>query len=164
MNNLNDIVNYYKDEIGKGFVPKAYITLVKYMTTLGTTLSKKLSGKYAFGSLFQGYMDYTYFYYSNDFLKRRKLKMGLVLNHSKMQFEVWLLGQTIPLQEKYWEYFKATKWNKNRVTRPQYSILETVLIANPNFDDLKALSIQIEEKLVLVTEEIIQEIKASELD
>lgn len=90
--------------------------------------------------------------------------MGLVLNHTKMQFEVWLLGQTIPIQEKYWEYFKSTKWNKSRTTRPQYSILETTLIANPNFNDLDELSQQIENQLLLVTDEIIQDIKTSKLD
>jgi hypothetical protein len=140
-----------------------HVGLVKYATKLNTTLSKNLSENYSFGSLFQGYMDYTYFYYSNDFLKKRKLKMGLILNHSKMQFEVWLLGQTIPIQEKYWQYFKTTKWNKNRTTKPQYSILEAVLIENPNFNDLDMLSQQIEDNLVLMTNEIIEDIKTSKL-
>lgn len=89
--------------------------------------------------------------------------MGLVLNHTKMQFEVWLLGQTIAIQEKYWEYFKSTKWNKNRTTKPQYSILETTLIADPNFNDLDKLSEQIQNKLVLVTDEILQDIETSKL-
>ena len=90
--------------------------------------------------------------------------MGLLLNHTEMQFEVWLLGQTIPIQEKYWEYFKSTKWNKNRATRPQYSILETTLITNPNFNDLDRLSKQIQDKLVLVTDEILQDIEISKLN
>lgn len=90
--------------------------------------------------------------------------MGLVLNHSKMQFEVWLLGQTIPIQEKYWQYFKTTKWNKNRTTKPQYSILETVLIDHPNFNDLDKLSKQIEAKLILVSDQIMEDIKRSKLD
>lgn len=164
MKNLNHYVEKYKEQLDKGDIQKAYVGLVKYATRLGTTLSKNLSGHYSFGSLFQGYMDYTYFYYSNDFLKKRKLKMGLVLNHSKMQFEIWLLGQTIPLQEKYWEYFKSTKWNKHRTTRPKYSILETTLIEKPDFNDLDKLTRQIEEKLVLVTNEVLQDIKASKLN
>lgn len=161
---LNDYAAIYKHQLEIGDIQKAYIGLVKYVTKLGTTLSKNLSESYSFGNLFQGYMDYTYFYYSNDFLKKRKLKMGLVLNHSKMQFEVWLLGQTIPIQEKYWEYFKSTKWNKDRTTKPQYSILETTLISNPNFNDLDKLSMQIQNKLVLVTDEIIQDIEISKLN
>lgn len=163
MKELNYYVDIYKKQLERGDIQKAYVGLVKYLTSLGTTLSKKLSDTYSFGNLFQGYMDYTYCYYSNDFLKERKLKMGLVLNHSKMQFEIWLLGQTIPIQEKYWQYFKTTKWNENRTTKPQYSILETVLIDNPNFNDLEKLSKQIENKLILISNEIIADIKKSKL-
>lgn len=163
MKDLNQYVEIYKEQLKKGDIQEAYAGLVKYVTRLGTSLSNNLSESYSFGNLFQGYMDYTYFYYSNDFLKQRKLKMGLVLNHTKMQFEVWLLGQTIPVQNKYWEYFKTTKWNRNRTTKPQYSILETVLIESPNFNDLDKLSKQIENKLVLVSDEIMKDIKKSRL-
>lgn len=81
-----------------------------------------------------------------------------------MQFEVWLLGQTIPIQEKYWQYFKTTKWNQNGTTKPQYSILETVIVENPNFNELGLLSKKIEENLLVVTKEIIQDIKTSKLN
>lgn len=163
MKDLNYFIDKYKEQLDKGDIQEAYVGLVKYVTRLGANLSKSLGDTYSFGSLFQGYMDYTYFYYSNDFLKKRKLKMGLVLNHTKMQFEIWLLGQTIPIQEKYWEYFKLTKWNKNRTTRPQYSILETVLIGNPNFNDLEKLTKEIENKLISISDEIIEDIKTSKL-
>lgn len=163
MKDLNKSINKYKKLLQEGEIQEAYVSLVKFVTRLGTSLSKKLTNQYSFGSLFQGYMDYTYFYYTNDFLKKRKLKMGLVLNHSKIQFEIWLLGQTIPIQEKYWEYFKSTKWNKERTTKPQYSILETTLIEKPDFRDLEKLSQQIEDNLLLVTAEILQDIKTSKL-
>lgn len=90
--------------------------------------------------------------------------MGVVLNHTDMQFEIWLLGQTIPIQEKYWEYFKSTKWNQGRTTKPQYSILEANLIVNPNFNDLDKLSEQIQNALVSVTEEILQDVELSRLN
>lgn len=161
---LNDYITAYKHQLEIGDIQEAYVGLVKYIMRLRTALSRNLSESYSFGNLFQGYMDYTYFYYSNNFLKKRKLRMGLVLNHTKMQFEVWLLGQTGPIQEKYWEYFKSTKWNKNRTTKPQYSILETTLSANPNFNDLNKLSKEIQDKLMLVTDEIIQDIEKSKLN
>ena len=163
MKDFNYYVDSYKEQLKKGDIQEAYTGLVKYVARLATILSKNLGQSYSFGSLFQGYMDYTYFYYSNDFLKKRKLKMGLVLNHRKMRFEVWLLGQTIPIQEKYWEYFKTTKWNKERTTKPQYSILETILIEDPDFNDLDLLTQQIEDNLALVSREIIQDIKTSKL-
>lgn len=164
MKDLNHSIEIYKEQLKKGHIQEAYISLVKYVTKLGSTLSKNHSERYSFGSLFQGYMDYTYFYYSNEFLKEKKLKMGLVLNHTKMQFEIWLLGQTNTIQEKYWEFFKSTKWNKNRSSKPQYSILETVILEHPDFNNLETLTIQIEENLLTVTEEIIHDIKASKLN
>ncbi len=163
MNDLNYYVNSYVEQLQKGDIQKAYTALVKYVARLGTTLSRNLSGNYSFGSLFQGYMDYTYFYYSNDFLKKRKLKLGLVLNHAKMQIEIWLLGQTIAIQEKYWQFFKATRWNENRTTKPQYAILEAVLIESPDFSDLDSLTLQIEERLIVISSEITDDIKKSKL-
>lgn len=163
MKQLNDYVDAYKEQLDRGDIQKAYTGLVKYVMALGTQLSNKLSDEFSFGNLFQGYMDYTYFYYSNDFLKKRKLKFGLVLNHAEMQFEIWLLGQTIPIQEKYWEHFKATKWNKGRTSKPQYAILEAKIIKNPNFNNLDALSQKIETKLLGVSYEIIEDIKKSQL-
>jgi hypothetical protein len=163
MKDLNYYVDSYVEQLKKGDIQKAYTALVKYVTRLGTVLSRNLSESYSFGSLFQGYMDYTYFYYSNDFLKKRKLKLGLVLNHAKMQFEIWLLGQTIPIQEKYWQFFKATIWNEDRTTKPQYAILEAVLIENPDFSDLDSLTLQIEERLIVISNEIIDDIKRSKL-
>ncbi|REL25049.1 hypothetical protein DYD21_16175 [Rhodohalobacter sp. SW132] len=163
MKKLNEYINSYREELKKGDIQKAYTGIVKYVTRLRTTLSKNLSECYSFGSLFQGYMDYTYFYYSNDFLKERKLKLGLVLNHQKIQFEIWLLGQTIPIQDKYWQFFKTTRWNKDRITKPQYSILETVLIEKPNFNDLESLTQQIEDRLITISNEIIDDIKRSKL-
>ncbi len=162
MKDFNYIVKAYSEQLQKGDIQQAYSGLVKYVTKLGTTLSKNLAKHYTFGNLFQGYMDYTYFYYSNEYLKERKLKLGLVLNHPKMQFEIWLLGQTIPIQEKYWQYFKNTKWNEGRKTKPQYAILETVVIANPDFNDLENLTRQVEEQLVRISQEIIEEVKRSE--
>ncbi len=163
MKKLNDYVTVYHEQLKKGDIQKAYSGLVKYVMRLGTTLSKNLSDSYSFGNLFPGYMDYTYLYYSNDFLKKRKLKLGLVLNHTEMQFEVWLLGQTIPIQQKYWQFFRTTKWNKDRKTKPEYSILETVLVENPNFNDLDLLSQQIEGKLLIISREIIKDIENSKL-
>lgn len=162
MSDLNHYVSIYKEQVAKGDIQKAYTGIVKYVTRLGTNLSNKLSERYSFGGLLQGYMDYTYVYYTNDYLKQRKLKMGLVLNHTEMRFEVWLLGQTAPVQQKYWHYFKDTKWNEGRMEMPKYSILETVIVASPDFNDLDGLSEEIEARLLEVSGKIIEDIKKTD--
>ena len=121
---------------------------------LRTGFIKNLSSQYAFAGILHGYLDYTYFYYTNDVLKSKKLKFGLVLNHLEMRFEIWLLGNTIPAQKTYWELMKSTKWNEDKTEMPKYSILETTLVQNPDFNNLKDLSKQIEIKMIQTSEEL----------
>jgi len=159
MKNLNDIVAVYQEELRKGDILIAYNELVKFVMTTRTELLKNLADQYSFAKILHGYMDYTYFYYTNDFLKSKKLKFALVLNHLEMRFEVWLLGNTISIQKEYWNLLKATKWNKDKNEMPQYSILEAVIIDSPNFNNLALLSQEIHKNMIQVTDEVLDLLK-----
>ncbi len=160
MENLSKYVSIYKEQLNKGDILIAYNELVKFVMRLRTDFIKNLSDKYSFSGILHGYMDYTYFYYSNDFLNSKKLKFGLVLNHIEMRFEIWLLGNTVSIRKKYWELSKNTKWNKDRIEMPKYSIIETTLVKNPDFDNLDILEQQIEEKMIEVSDEITNYLKS----
>ena len=151
---LNSIVAAYKSQLDIGEIQVAYTELVKFVMSLKTRFSRTLSDRFSFGGIFQGYMDYTYFYFGNDILKKRKLKLGLVLNHEEMRFEIWLLGQTKDVQEHYWNRFRNTEWI-NRDTIPKYSIFEHVLVDNPNFDILDNLSRELEACLTTTSDRIL---------
>lgn len=159
MKNLNKYVAIYKEQLEKGDILIAYNELVKFVMKLRTEFIKTLSDQYSFAGILHGYLDYTYFYYSNDFLKSKKLKFGLVLNHVEMRFEIWLLGNTIPIQKKHWELLKSTGWNKKKIEMPKYSILEITLIENPNFNNLDKLTEQIEIKMIKASDEILDHLK-----
>ncbi len=159
MKDLNKYVSIYQDQLKKGDILIAYNELVKFVMNLRTEFIKNLSDQYSFAGILHGYMDYTYFYYSNEFLKSKKLKLGLVLNHMEMRFEIWLLGNTKPIQQKYWELSKNTKWNKDNAEMPKYSILESVIVEKPDFDNFDKLSEQIETKMVQVSDEILDYLK-----
>lgn len=159
MENLNKYVAVYKEQLEKGDILIAYNELVRFVMNLRTEFIKTLSVHYSFAGILHGYMDFTYFYYSNDFLKSKKLKFGLVLNHVEMRFEIWLLGNTIPTQKKYWELLKNTKWNKDKTEMPKYSILETTLVENPDFNNLDKLTEQIEYKMINASNEILDYLK-----
>ncbi|MFK7971441.1 MAG: hypothetical protein AB8F95_13810, partial [Bacteroidia bacterium] len=154
MKNLSHYVAIYKEQLAKGDILIAYNELVKFVMKLRTDFIKNLSGEYSFSGILHGYMDYTYFYYTNDFLKSKKLKLGLVLNHVEMRFEIWLLGNTIAVQKNYWELLKDTKWNKDKTEMPKYSILEAIIEDSPDFDDLPFLSQNLEKSLIEVSGEI----------
>tara|TARA_R110000868_G_scaffold147163_1_gene368409 strand:+ start:3438 stop:3926 length:489 start_codon:yes stop_codon:yes gene_type:complete len=159
MENLNKYVSIYKEQLNKGDILIAYNELVKFVMKLRTVFIKNLCGQYTFTGILHGYMDYTYFYYSNDFLKSKNLKLGLVLNHLEMRFEVWLLGNTKPIQKKYWELLKRTKWNKDKTVMPKYSILEAPLVENPDFNNLNALTKEIENGMIKVSDDILGYLK-----
>lgn len=99
-----------------------------------------------------------YFYISNDYLKCKKLKLGLVLNHAEVNFEIWLLGQTKDVQEKYWNLLKNTKWVQGDKI-PQYSVFEASLVKDPNFDDLDKLTKDLKKKFLTVADEILDSLK-----
>ena len=150
---LNQLVFTYKELLKNGNIQTAYSELIKYVQKLRTIFSKDLNDSYTFGGVFQGYMDYTYFYFSNDYLKNKKLKLGLVFNHSEVRFELWLLGQTKEIQEKYWASLKESKWIDNP-KMPLYSVFEVILIDNPNFSDLKKLTDDIKNNLISIADDI----------
>lgn len=159
MDDLNKYVAIYKEQLAKGDILIAYNGLVKFVMKLRTDFIKNLSNKYTFAGILHGYMDYTYFYFSNDLLKSKKLKFALVLNHLEMTFEIWLLGNTLSVQKTYWELLKMSKWNESRSEMPKYSVLEATLVSHPDFNNLDKLSKQIEDQMLQVSRDIISTLK-----
>lgn len=158
---LNGYVSIYKDLLKTGEVQIAYAQLVKYVQKLKSQLSKDLSNDFSVGNVFQGYMDYTYFYLTNSYLQRKKLKLGIVFNHEKANCQIWLLGQTKDVQEEYWNLLKRTKWIKVPKI-PQYSIFEVALVESPNFNDPDKLTSEIKKKFSEITSEIVASLKEVE--
>ena len=159
MKDLNSYIAANKEQLQKGDILIAYNELVKFVMSCRTELMRKLSPDYSFAGILHGYMDFTYFYFHNDFLKAKKLKFGLVLNHKEMRFELWLLGNTKAVQRQYWELLKNSTLNQGRGEMPAYSILELVLVENPDFNDLDSLRGEIEQGLEVSAEDILRAIQ-----
>lgn len=150
---LNKQVKMYQELLHAGDIEIAYVALRKFVSTLRAGCAKKFP-QYTVGSVFPSYMDYTYFYFYDDFLKEHKLRFGLVLNHQKMRFELWLLGQNEKVQANYWTLLKDSQWNKQLTERPIYSVLEVVLVEAPNFDELAQLEEMILQQTANYTKKI----------
>ena len=71
-----------------------------------------------------------------------------MLNHQKVNFELWLLGQTRDVQICFWQKLKGVEW-VNKEVMPEYSIFETTLLDAPDFDNstilLEAIKSQFEQ-------------------
>lgn len=162
MESFNQYMEEYKKEMKKGMITKAYKGLMEYILDLRTHFKNKYPNYFVSG-LYYGYMDMTYFSFSPDSLKDRKLKIAIVFIHDTVRFEVWLSGQNKEIQRKYWKLFKDKNWNKYKIvsTIEGYdSIVEHVLIAEPDFSDLDKLTEKIEKgtlKFIQDVEEFLEE-------
>jgi len=147
MESFNRYMEDYRKEMKKGVIKEAYKGLMEYIMDLRTHFKNNYPDYFVSG-LYYGYMDMTYFSFSPDSLKDRKLKIAIVFIHDTVRFEVWLSGQNKEIQRKYWKLFKDKNWNKYKIvpTIEDYdSIVEHVLVSNPDFSDLEALTKKIEE-------------------
>ena len=89
----------------------------------------------------------TYFSFFPKSLKVRNLKIAIVFIHDTFRFEVWLAGSNKQVQQKYWNLIKESHWNKYHIvstTKGVDSIVEYILVDNPDFSDLDTLTKQIE--------------------
>lgn len=156
---LNFRIPAYKKAFASGEIQKTYQSLVSIVQNLRNELHRIYKGEFSVANVLHGYIDFTYFYLQNDYLKKHKLKLAVVLNHQHANFELWLLGQTKDVQIDYWEKLKGVKWvNENAM--PEYSIFEIVLLANPDFDNPRKLSDSIHSLFGTLLKEIFDTLEA----
>ncbi|MDG6229394.1 MAG: hypothetical protein QCH96_05460 [Candidatus Thermoplasmatota archaeon] len=157
MNSFPEHMIEYKKQIQKGAIPKAYRGLMEYIMSLRTYLCKKYPRYNVPSTIYFGYMDMTYFSFFPDSLKHKKLKIGIVFVHETFRFEVWLFGYNKTVQEKYWKLIKENDWTKyHRVptTKGFDSIIEHILVDDPDFSDLDTLTKQIETKTLCFIKDV----------
>jgi hypothetical protein len=131
----------------KGTIQKAYRGLMEYLGSLRSFLKKKYPKYAVSGSIYFGYMDMTYFAVNPPLLKDRKLKIAIVFLHEEFRFEVWLGGYNKTIQKEYWDLVREKSWDKYRIPssiKGIDSVIEYVLVDNPDFRDLDVLTTQIE--------------------
>lgn len=157
MGSFQESTDEYRKQLEKGAIQRAYRGLMDYIMGLRSYFESKYPDYSVSGSIYLGYMDMTYFSFFPESLKRRGLKAGVVFVHPTFRFEVWLFGYNKGIQARYWKLFKESGWSKYRVpptTKGVDSIVEGVLVENPDFSDLDALTGQIERGTLKFIEDI----------
>ncbi len=147
MESFHEYMDEYRKQMRKGDIAEAYKGLMDYIMNLRTHFQNKYPDYFVSGSIYYGYMDMTYFSFFPKSLKNRKLKIGIVFIHDTCRFEVWLAGYNKNVQTKYWKLVKESNWNKYRIpstTKGTDSIMEYILVDNPDFRNLDTLTKQIE--------------------
>lgn len=144
--NRHKAIEVYRQSVFQGsLICTTNELLLRFVAKLRSDLPKK-TAQYRVGNLSPGYMDYTYFAFYDEYLRSQQLRFGIVLNHHQMQFELWLMAQNTERQVFYWEKLKEPEWNREKVAMPRYTVLDTVIEANPDFSDLDKLADSILEK------------------
>jgi hypothetical protein len=148
LNSFVESMDEYRSQLRKGTIQTAYRGLMDYIMRLRAYFEKKYPKYEVSGAIYAGYMDMTYFSFFPETLKARGLKVGVVFLHETFRFEVWLFGYNKKVQAKYWRQFRETGFNNYHVpptTKGVDSIVEGVLIENPDFGDLDVLTKKIED-------------------
>ncbi len=147
MDLFQDYVNEYKKQLKKRVIQKAYKGLMDYILGLRMHFKNKYPEYSLSGGIYYGYMDMTYFPIFTESLKKRDLKIAIVFIHETCKFEAWLAGVNKQVQTKYWKLFKESNWNQYPLvptTQGADAIVEHVLVDDPDFSDLDALTKLIE--------------------
>ena len=156
---LNARLPAYREAFASGELQKTYQELVSIVQGLRTEFQKTYKDEFSVANVLHGYIDFTYFYLQNDYLKKHRLKLAVVLNLQKTQFELWLLGQTKDVQVSFWERLKGIEW-VNDEEMPEYSIFEITMLSNPDVDNLEKLTASIHGLFVPLSQEIIDTLEA----
>ncbi|MBN1822317.1 MAG: hypothetical protein JW833_16470 [Prolixibacteraceae bacterium] len=134
----------YKKQMELGILPEVYKGLIEYMMSLRTYFKSNFP-EYLVGSFYQGYMDMTYFPVVPISLKNSNLKFAVVFDHLKIRFEIWLSGKNRKIQKEYQNLLKQKELDKNYIfTENPDSIIEMVVVENPDFNDLNSITTEIE--------------------
>ena len=75
---FHEYMQEYRKQLQRGYIQEAYKGLMGYIMDLRVYFKNKYP-EYSVSGIYQGYMDMTYFSFSPESIKSRKLKIAIVL-------------------------------------------------------------------------------------
>lgn len=136
---INILIKDYQKTLIEKDLSHTYKYLIELLASIKSEFSKKYKDQYKAGYISPGYLDYSYFSIYNEKLREKQLRFGIVLNHKKMRFELWLMGQNEEIKNKYIKLLKDIKVENQIKDITKYSIIEIALDENSNFENEKEL-------------------------
>jgi len=156
METLNDSLREYASQLSKGHIQKAYKGIMNFMSDLRADFVGKYPD-YNASSLYFGYMDMTYFAFTPSVLKKMKLKTAIVFLHEECKFEAWLAGDNRKIQAEYvalLSHKNIGSYTLSKISPGVDSIIESLIVEQPDFDNPAELKKQIEVSIVKFAEDI----------
>ena len=141
MKTLNQLINDYTCLLKQGEVQAAYRGIIEFVGKLRADYTKNYPN-YDVSSVYQGYMDMTYFSLSTKLLKDKGLKIAIVYLHDKGGFEVWLSARNRDISKRYESVISSFKSDDISVFHDISNldaIIECTLTGAPDFEDQASL-------------------------
>jgi hypothetical protein len=141
MKSLNQLINNYTCHLQQGEIQLAYKGILEFIGKLRADFIKR-HPHYDTSSIYQGYMDMSYFSLTTKQLKDKGLKIAIVYLHEKGCFEVWLSARNREISKLYESVFWDKTFEEITVFHDetnQDAIIECILVSAPNFEDQKSL-------------------------
>lgn len=141
MGSLGEDMRVYNQQLKAGSIQRAYRGIMSFMSGLRDTLASS-HPDYSVGSLYQGYMDMTYFSFTPPSLSERKLKLAIVYLHEENRIEVWLAGGNRKVQGEWIELLKGSELGDYKLSKASPgvdSIVVAVIAEKPDFDEREGL-------------------------
>ncbi|MEJ2157308.1 MAG: hypothetical protein P8X96_18415 [Desulfobacteraceae bacterium] len=146
----------FHGHLSSGAIQRAYRALLFYILGLRSHFKSK-HPEFFVSSLYQGYMDMTYFAISPPSLKQLDLKIAIVFNYKAFRFEAWLAGKNRSVNRHYGELFKDLKKPEYRIVTPGKGvdmIIECDLAHGFELDETHAITATIENGIGTFIEDI----------
>ena len=148
MKTLNQLISDYTCHLQQGEIQIAYKGILEFIGKLRADFIKKYP-YYDTGSVYQGYMDMSYFSLSTKLLKDKGLKIAIVYLHEKGAFQAWLSARNREISKRYESVFVSSISDiiLFHDVNNQDAITECTLMSTPNFEDQTALIDMIEQSV-----------------
>jgi len=141
MKSLNELIEEYTQYLQQGEMQIAYKGILEFLGKLRAEFIKK-HPDYDVSSVYQGYMDMSYFSLSTKSLKDKGLKIAIVYLHEKGGFEVWLSARNRDIAKNYVSLLNSNISGDIKVFHDMNNpdaIIECILALTPNFEDQSSL-------------------------
>ena len=141
MKTLNDLIESYTHHLQQGELQVAYKGIIEFLGKLRSEFIKKYP-HYDVSSIYQGYMDMSYFSLSTKSLKDKGLKIAVVYLHDKGDFEVWLSARNRDIAKSYASLLNSNLSDDGSIFHDDNNpdaIIESILTPTPDFEDQSSL-------------------------
>ncbi len=137
MKSLNQLISDYTCQLRQGELQIAYKGILEFVGRLRAEFVRKYP-HYDVSSIYQGYMDMSYFSLSTKSWKDKGLKIAIVYLHEKGDFEVWLSARNRDIAKNYAALLNIDLFGDANVFHDENNpdaIVEYSLVKKPDFEN-----------------------------